>query len=117
MYQEGHIDKPTAEYLLPPPMVRTQEMYFLKKIHKNPPTAIPIVSGCDGPTERISAYVDNWLQPLAKSLPSYIKDTKEFIKYIESTKLPKDCILCTLDVSSLYTQRKSYCYPKTGLTS
>ena len=28
MYQEGHIDKPTAEYLLPPPMVRTQEMYF-----------------------------------------------------------------------------------------
>ena len=98
-----HIDKPTAEYLLPPPMVRTQEMYFLKKIHKNPPTARPIVSGCDGPTERISAYLDHWLQPLAKSLPSYIKDTKEFIKYIESTKLPKDCILCTLDVSSLYT--------------
>ena len=103
MYQEGHIDKPTAEYLLPPPMVRTQEMYFLKKIHKNPPTARPIVSGCDGPTENISAYLDHWLQPLAKSLPSYIKDTKEFIKYIESTKLPKDCILCTLDVSSLYT--------------
>ena len=23
MYQEEHIDKPTAEYLLPPPMVRT----------------------------------------------------------------------------------------------
>ena len=103
MYQEGHIDKPTAEYLLPPPMVRTQEMYFLKKIHKNPPSARPIVSGCSGPTERISAYLDHWLQPLAKSLPSYIKDTKEFIKYIESTKLPKDCILCTLDVSSLYT--------------
>ena len=56
MYQEGHIDKPTGEYLLPPPMVRTQEMYFLKKIHKNPPTARPIVSGCDGPTERISAF-------------------------------------------------------------
>ena len=102
MYQEGHIDKPTAEYLLPPQMVRTQEMYFLKKIHKNPPSARPIVSGCGGPTEKISAYLDHWLQPLAKSLPSYIKDTKEFVKYIESTKLPKDCILCTLDVSSLY---------------
>ena len=58
---------------------------------------------CDGPTEKISAYLDHWLQPLAKSLPSYIKDTNEFVKYIESTKLPKDCILCTLDVSSLYT--------------
>ena len=78
-------------------------MYFLKKIHKNPPSARPIVSGCDGPTEKISAYLDHWLQPLAKSLPSYIKDTKEFVKYTESTKLPKDCILCTLDVSSLYT--------------
>ena len=78
-------------------------MYFLKKIHKNPPTARPIVSGCDGPTERISAYLHHWLHPLAKSLRSYIKDTKEFIKYIESTKLPNDCILCTLDVSSLYT--------------
>ena len=33
MYQEGHIDKPTAEYLLPQQMVRTQEMYFLKKMH------------------------------------------------------------------------------------
>ena len=86
-------------------MVRTQEMYFLKKIHKNPPTARPIVSGCGGPTERISAYLDHWLQPLAKSLPSFIKETKEFIKYIESTKLPKDCILCTLDVSSLHVHK------------
>ena len=56
MYQEGHIDKSTAEYLLPPRMVRTQEMYFLKNIHKNPPSARSIVSGCDGPTEKISAY-------------------------------------------------------------
>ena len=47
--------------------------------------------------------MDHWLQPLTKLLPSYIKDTNEFIKYIESTKLPQDCILCTLDVSSLYT--------------
>ena len=25
------------------------------------------------------------------------------LKYVESTKLPKDCIVCTLNVSSLYT--------------
>ena len=46
--------------------------------------------------------MDHWLQPLMKSLHSYIKDMKEFVKYIESTKLPKDSILCILDVSSLY---------------
>ena len=78
-------------------------MYFLKRYVNNLPSARPIVSGCDGPTERISTYLDHWFQALAKSPPSYIKDTNEFIKYIESTKLPKDCILCTLDVSSLYT--------------
>ena len=38
-----------------------------------------------------------------KSLSSYIKDTNEYIEYVESTKLPQDCILCTMDVSSLYT--------------
>ena len=31
MYQEGHIDKPTAEYLLPPQMVRTQEINVFPK--------------------------------------------------------------------------------------
>ena len=43
-------------------MVRTQEIYFLKKKHKNPLSARPIVSGCDGTTEKISAYLDHWLQ-------------------------------------------------------
>ncbi len=47
--------------------------------------------------------MDHWLQPIAKSLPSYIKDSKSFISLIESTPLPPDSILCTLDVSSLYT--------------
>ncbi len=103
MYQDGVIDKTTAEYLLPPSQVRTQEMYFLTKLHKTPYSERPIVSGCNGPTEKVSAYMDHWLQPLARSLPSYIKDSKAFINIIESTPLPKDCILCTLDVSSLYT--------------
>jgi hypothetical protein len=103
LYQDGWIDKTTAEYLLPPGKVRTQEMYFLTKIHKTPHSERPIVSGCNGPTEKISAYMDHWLQPIAQALPSYVKDSKSFVKLIESTPLPQDCLLCTLDVSSLYT--------------
>ena len=49
----------------------------------------------------------NLLGPLAstpgKVTPLLHKRHKGIIKYVESTKLPKDCILCTLDVSSLYT--------------
>ncbi len=47
--------------------------------------------------------MDHWLQPLAQSLPSYIKDSKSFINLVETTPLPNNCLLCTLDVSSLYT--------------
>ncbi len=46
--------------------------------------------------------MDHWLQPIAQSLPSYLKDSKDF-SIIESTPLPKDCLLCTLDATSLYT--------------
>ena len=89
LYQDGVLDKKTTEYLLPPNPVRTQEMYFLTKIHKNPYSERPIVSGCNGPTERVSAYMNHWLQPLAQSLPSYIKDSKSFISMIESTPSPR----------------------------
>lgn len=65
MYQEGIIDPIAKEHLTletdPPP--RTQQLYFLKKIHKNPIAVRPIVSGCGGPTERISQLIDLHLKP------------------------------------------------------
>ena len=38
-----------------------------------------------------------------KNLPSYVKDTTEFINHIEATKLLANCKLASIDVSSLYT--------------
>ena len=37
---------------------RIPESYTLTKIHKPTITGRPIISGCDGPTERISTFVD-----------------------------------------------------------
>ena len=54
-------------------------------------------------TERISSYVDYLLQPIAKKQESYIKDSTDFINFIEKTKIPDNSILATLDVCSLYT--------------
>ena len=34
---------------------------------------------------------------------AYLKDTTEFLKLIETTKVPPKCILASIDVSSLYT--------------
>ena len=63
----------------------------------------PIISGCDGPTERISAFVDRLVQPTAQKHDSYLKDTIDFLNFIESAKLPKNTVLVSMDVTSLYT--------------
>ena len=52
-----------------------------------------IISGCDGPTERISAFVDHLIQPIAQKQASYLKDTTDFLNFMEKTKLPKSTIL------------------------
>ena len=43
------------------------------------------------------------LQPIAQKQQSFIKDTTDFISFIEKTKIGKDTILVSMDVSSLYT--------------
>ena len=44
-----------------------------------------------------------WLQPLMQKPASYIRDSTHFIKMIEETPFPKDCLLASFDVSPLYT--------------
>ena len=58
---------------------RVPEFYTLTKIHKPKPVGRPIISGCDGPTERISAFVDRLIQPIAKIQNLYIKNRTDFI--------------------------------------
>ena len=99
----GLIDQTTLDLCLPPEKPRTQKFYMLRKMHKDPKKLRPIVSGCNGPTERISNFLDTLLQPAMKATPSYIRDSKQFINLLESTTLPQDTILLTIDVTSLYT--------------
>ena len=63
----------------------------------------PIILGFDGPTKRISAFVDRLIQPTAQKQDSYVKDTTDFLNFIDSTKLPKNTVLVSMDVFSLYT--------------
>ena len=103
MHDSGYIDKYTHAFLCPPEKVRTQRMYFLKKLHKTPHGIRPIVSGCSGPTERVSAFLDHIIKPLVPTTPSYIKDSSHIIALLECTNVPQDALLVTIDVSSLYT--------------
>ena len=103
LHKNGFLLTSWYQFCKPPIKHRTSKLYFLKKIHKNPMGIRPIVSSCESITEKISQFVDKWLQPYVKSLPSYVKDTTEFINQIERTKLPTHSKLASIDVSSLYT--------------
>ena len=79
--------------------------YLLPKIHKrlyNVPGR-PVISNCGYLLENISSFLDYHLQPLAKKVESYIKDTNHFLKKLkELGSLPGNAILCTIDVVGLY---------------
>ena len=82
---------------------RIPVFYTLTKIHKPTPVGRPIISGVSGPTERLSAFADKLLQPIAQQQKSYLKDTTDFINFMEGTRVPQNTILVSMDVTSLYT--------------
>ena len=57
------------------------------------------------PSANLSVFLDHYLKPIVRYLPSYIKDTDEFLKTVLDTNtiIPPNSILVTLDVQSLYT--------------
>ena len=114
LHQNNFIDDMTKKWFSQtrdPP--RIPIFYTLIKIHKPNPVGRPIISGCEGPTERLSFFVDKLLQPIAQKQKSYLKDTTDFVNFIEKTKVSQDTnqsllIVCTqarswLDLTVLLT--------------
>lgn len=101
---KGHISANMATFLTHQDLkeVRTQKLYFLKKIHKSPVAVRPIVSGTSGPTEKASAFIDHYSQPLVTATSSYTKDSTAIIQLLEERTFPQEVILATVDVRSLY---------------
>ena len=79
LLQEGHIDDMTAKWLsLTPDPPRIPNRHLL------------------------AAFVDHLIQPIAQKQASCLKDTTDFLSFIEKTKLPRSTILVSMDVTSLY---------------
>ena len=119
MLTKAHNDEMTARWLSQtanPP--RIPEFYTLTRIHKPTLVGRPIIPGCDGPTERISCFVDHLIQPIAQQ-ESYLKDSKDFINFIENTKLPKNTILqwTLLAYAQTFLKKGSRLYAKHTKTS
>ena len=103
LLQRGHTHK-TCNYLTTD-IGRTQQFYLLLKIHKdlhNSPGR-PVVSGSGGPTEKISHFVDHFMGPLIPLSDTYIRDSTHLINILNKFIMPPGMLLCTLDITSLYT--------------
>ena len=104
----GYINPQEKEYLLvhkPTP----GRFYLLPKIHKKHAPGRPIVGSNNHVTEKISQFVDDQIRKYAMANPSYIKDTTDFIKKLKEVgPLAPGTLLCTMDVTSLYTNIPHY---------
>ena len=73
--------------------------YLLPKIHKrlHDVSGRPVISNCSYYTENISSFLDFHLQPFAREVKSYIKDTNDFLKKLRSLPNLLDDITLSID--------------------
>lgn len=98
---------------LVPDNIRSQRMYFLRKIHKTPHQIRPIVSCCSGPTEKISGFLAEKLAAFLQDIPSLLTNSTQLIRKLEQTRFLTDFLrrktsgenitLVTMDVKALYS--------------
>ena len=97
-------DKLITEIIAKGLQPETPKFYTRPRIHKTGKPGRPVVSSVNCHTDTISKYVDFHLQPIIKNIPSYVRDTTNFLQKLDKVKnIPNDCLLVTLDVKPLYT--------------
>jgi hypothetical protein len=88
-----------------------RKFYQIFKVHKahNPPdlpSGRPIISGCNSLRENISLFIEHHSKDLVPLIPSYIQDTSDFLRQLETLKelnLPEGALVVSLDVVGLYS--------------
>ena len=96
-----------------PVLVRTQEMYFLRKVHKDPHKIRPIVSCSSGPTEKISAYLCHVLTPHFSNVKSLVTNSQHVVEGLDLTPSERDSCFFGCGVTlSFYS---TGCWNRTGI--
>ena len=77
-------------------------MYGLPKVHKPGCPTRPIVSSIGAYNYKLAKFLVQILQPLSKNCHS-IKDSFTFAEWVQGHRITGNSILCSFDVSSLFT--------------
>ena len=84
---------------------RTGRFYLLPKLHNRIHKLLGrlVISSCGYYTQNISFFADYLLQPLAKDVMSFIKDSNDVLRHFRDLQyIPGGSILCTIDAVGLY---------------
>ena len=100
--RKGWVTNELAQKLLPGEP-KPGHFYGLPKVHKKDTPLRPIIPQCQALSTPLSSYVDFILQPIVKSLPSYIKDTNHHLQDLNQIHVPDGAILVTMDSKALHT--------------
>lgn len=91
---------------LTPNHSRTPVFYGLPKDHKPGVPLRPVISGCDGPTQKTSCLLERILKQLLKFVPTHLWNTTDFLNKIHSHEdrngIPNDAVFFSIDVINLY---------------
>lgn len=80
----------------------TATFYCLPKVH-NGLKGRPIVSGVASLTQNVGVYLDKTLRDYVVSLPSYLRDTTDFLLKVEVIFVDESTLLASIDVEALYS--------------
>lgn len=80
----------------------TPKAYGLRKTHKQSVSYRPVISNINAPSYNLAKMVHNILNPVCNSYNRNLKNSFEVLDKIKEFKLPKDYILISMDVVSLF---------------
>jgi len=82
---------------------RIPMFYGMPKVHKSPITLRPVVSCINSFNSIFSNWIDLKMKELLPIIPSYIKDSREFLTDIKTLTLPPNSKIFTADATAMYT--------------
>ena len=87
LFKRGIIDSELKHYMTPK-FPKPGQIKENPKVHKKGNPLRIIISGIDHPTGKIAEFAEKQLDDYVTSLPSYIKDTTDFINRLKELKQP-----------------------------
>jgi hypothetical protein len=98
----GTIDQDMALHAVPTSFSPAR-FYLIPKVHKSGCPGRPVVSCSGSLSEKTSELVDFLIKPFLVNVPSYLRDTRDFLQKIRSNNsFPDNTLLASVDVVNLY---------------